>query len=103
MKKNTYEIAKDIFGLVTSVGVGAIMTCAVSHVTSGARLSLINKICIPVGGFMLGCMVSDEVQDYTNIKIDEIAEEVRNFLNSQKSVQPSTKEKDVIFVDASLL
>ena len=70
MKK--LEMVKTITQIVVSVGVGGIVGNAIKF-TTPASVSLAKKVCIGVGSMILSNMVSDKAVQYSDQKIEDIA------------------------------
>lgn len=69
-------LAKQLFGLVVSLGTGAIVKNAIEH-TTPSNISTLNKVGVCVGGLVLSMMVGDVATRYAGEKIDEVAEKFK--------------------------
>ena len=75
---NPIFIVKTISGLAVTAGVGTIAKEAIKMVAPVTQSTkLIEKVCIGIGGLVLGGMVSDKAVDYVNEKIDDITESIK--------------------------
>ena len=78
------EVIKRATKFVVSVGVGAIVTNAVTFTTPVLTVGVMKKAAISVGSFVLGAMLSEKATDYTDEKIDEFVDEVRKLTEEEK-------------------
>lgn len=85
MKENgsKFETAKQIFGLVVTAGVGAIVGNIIKH-TSPPDMNLIKRACIGVGSLVLTGMVSDKAAEYANGEIDEVVSEIKKMVEQSE-------------------
>lgn len=63
--------------LVVSIGVGAIVSNAVTFTTPVLAMGLLKRAAVGVGSFVLSCMVSEKACDYTDEKIDAAVVELQ--------------------------
>lgn len=75
MKK--IEVLKGVAKFAVSVGVGAIVSNAVSFTTPMMGMGLLKKAAIGLGSFVLGAMLSEKTCDYVDQKIEQALDEVR--------------------------
>lgn len=80
------DVVKAGTKFVVSVGVGAIVTNAVAFTTPVLAVGVLKKAAIGVGSFVLSAMLSDKATEYTDEKIDEAVEELKNISNEGKEV-----------------
>ena len=73
----TKDVIKNGAKFVVSVGVGAIVGNAVAFTTPAIGVGLAMKGAISVGSFVLSNMISDKAVEYTDEKIDEIDDAVK--------------------------
>ena len=66
------EMVKSVTQIVVSVGVGSIVGNAIKF-TTPASSNLVKKVCIGVGSMILSNMVSDKAVQYSDQKIEDIA------------------------------
>lgn len=64
------DLAKYATSFVVGAGVSKIVKCIVANNTDPKNLK--DKVVIGVGAYVIGSMVADLAQDYTNAKIDEM-------------------------------
>lgn len=83
------EVFKGATKFVVSIGVGAIVTNAVSFTTPVLAIGMLKRAAIGLGSFVLSSMVSEKATDYTDEKIDEFVEELKKLTeeDSQKEVK----------------
>ncbi len=74
-------IIKKASTLVTSAGVGTIVSYGVKFVTPIATLNPVMKVCVYAGSFVLSSMIADKSSQYVEEQIDDISESVKNFLD----------------------
>ncbi len=79
MKK--IEMLKAAGEIIISVGVGAIVGNVIKS-TTPIGTGPVKKLCILVGSFVLCNMVGDQAIDYTEKKIDEAVEQVKQMVNN---------------------
>lgn len=86
---NKIEAVKGATKFVVSVGVGAIITNAVTFTTPVLAIGVLKKAAIGVGSFVLSAMVSEKASDYADEKIDEFIDEIKKFSEDeiQKEVE----------------
>lgn len=78
MKK--LKLIKKVAGVVVSIGVGAIVNNVIKS-TTPSTTSKVMKICIMIGSFVLGGMISDKAVDHTEKMITKTAKDVKEALN----------------------
>lgn len=61
---------------VVSIGVGEIVMNAVSHITPPTPMGFLKRAVIGIGAFAIGLYAGDKVSDYTELKINEILQEI---------------------------
>lgn len=71
------ENVKMILGLVVTCGIGSIMGNIVRR-TTPKDIGILNKICITIGGLVLGSMVCDSAGKYVDNQIDEVVRDIRD-------------------------
>lgn len=85
---NKINMLKKSTGLVASIGVGAVVANAVKA-TSPTDPKIVPKILIGVGGYVLGCILSDKAAEYTDTQIDEVVDAVSKAKSEMKNAQES--------------
>ena len=78
------EAFKSITGFAVSVGVGAIVGNAVAFTTPVIATGLLMKGAIGLGSLVLSSMVGDKAAEYTDLKIDEIVNEVKEAMKDDE-------------------
>lgn len=71
------EVLKGVAKFAVSVGVGAIVSNAVSFTTPVMSMGLLKKAAVGIGSFVLGAMLSEKTCEYVDQKIDQALDEVR--------------------------
>lgn len=61
---------------VVSIGVGEIVMNAVSYITPPTPMGLLKRAMIGIGAFAIGLYAGDKVSDYTELKIEEVFQEI---------------------------
>lgn len=61
---------------VVSIGVGEIVMNAVSYMTPTSPMGLLKRVVVGIGAFAIGLYAGDKVSDYTELKINEILQEI---------------------------
>lgn len=74
---NVVKTVKGAVTLIGGIGVGAIITNAVKHVSPTSGMGSIMKLCVGVGTMLLGGLACDAASDYAEQKIDEAVEAIR--------------------------
>lgn len=75
MKENkTIDTMKKVVGLISGVGVAAIIGNAVKHVSPTTGAGAMMKLCVGVGTAVLGGIACDASSNYVNKQIDGAAE-----------------------------
>lgn len=92
-KRDTLKTLKQVMVVIVTAGIGAIVGNAVKHVTP-SDTGFIKKTCIGAGSLVLAGMLSDKAGDYTEQKIDETVEEVKEML---------AEEEEAEFVEAEVV
>lgn len=77
-----FEMVKAVGEMIVSVGVGAIVGNAIKATTPN-NVGRIKKVCITIGGMVLGSMAGDCATKYTGQKIDEAATKFRNMVQNK--------------------
>lgn len=67
-------ILKSIVGVVVSIGVGSIVKNIIT--ATSKNTNIYSKICISVGGIVLGAMIADKAVAHSDNMIDGIVEDV---------------------------
>ena len=75
------EIAKKVVGIVVSIGVGAIVSNAVKSNTPDS-VGALKKVCIGVGAFVIGSMLSDIAVKHMDQTIDNTVKEVKKMVTN---------------------
>jgi hypothetical protein len=83
MKK--LKLIKKVAGVVVSIGVGAIVNNVVKS-TTPSTTSKIMKVCIMIGSFVLGGMISDKATEHAENMITKTAKDVKDALNEPEQV-----------------
>lgn len=81
---NVLNLAKSAVTLVSSIGVGAVVTNAIKATTPG-DLSQYQKLSIAVGSAVIGALVSKQATTQTSEEFDKVAATVRDFKNARKN------------------
>lgn len=94
MKKdsNAIKTVKTIATVVGGVGVGAIISNAVKHVSPTTGTGAIMKLCIGVGTMLLGGLACDASSKYAETRIDEV---VAILQSSEEETSEYSKEEVV--------
>lgn len=79
-------IVKTLASLVVSVGVGAVISNIVKS-TTPADVKRLMKACIGIGSLVLAGMISDAASKYTETKIDETVDMVKDAVKEAEPVQ----------------
>lgn len=82
MKK--LELIKTGVGIIVSVGVGGIVSNAIKSTTPDTA-GTIKKVCIGIGSFVISSMLTDEATKYTDKKIDETVNQIKETIESVES------------------
>lgn len=77
---NKLQMVKGTLGLVVSVGAGTIVGNIVSATLPG-NMGILKKGCVVVTTMVAANCVSDTLFDYTNAKIDEVVNSVKDVIN----------------------
>lgn len=77
------DVFKGATKFVVSIGVGAIVTNAVTFTTPVLAVGVMKKAAIGVGSFVLGSMLSEKAGEYTDQKIDDALEEIKKQLSEE--------------------
>lgn len=70
------DMVKTGIKTVVSIGVGEIVMNAISCITPATPMGLLKRAVIGVGAFAIGLYAGGKVSDYTELKIDEIFQEI---------------------------
>ena len=81
---NLLPVVKTVASFVVSAGTGTIVANAIKA-SNPSQASLIHKISVAAGGFVLSGMVADKAATYTEGVIDEFADTL-NELKGLKSI-----------------
>lgn len=82
------EIVKTVGKFVISVGVGTIISDAIKATTSSKNVGL-KKLCVFVGGIVLGGMISESAITYAEKQVDEVVKGIKT-----KEEDKTEKEKE---------
>lgn len=81
-------LIKNAVSIVATAGVGTVVENIIKK-TTPENVSRLNKVCIKIGSFVIGAMVSDQVEKYLDPKIDTV-------MNCCKALASSNKEDILI-------
>lgn len=84
--------AKQIGGIVVTIGVASIVGNAVKF-TTPSSIGKLTKACVGIGSFMLGGLAADATVKYTNRQIDDVA----NMIDI--NVQPDMSENIITITE----
>ena len=79
MKK--LELIKTGVSIIVSVGVGAVVSNVIKTTTPDTT-GTIKKVCIGIGSFVLSSMITDQATTYTETKIDETVDQMKEMVES---------------------
>ena len=79
MKK--VDMLKAAGAIVVSIGVGSIVGNVVKC-TTPITTGPIKRLCILIGSFVLCNMVGDQAVDYTEKKVDDAIEQIKNMVDN---------------------
>lgn len=83
---NILPIAKAASNIVVSMGTGAVVTNAIKS-TTPADIKTFQKVTIGVGGLVLSSMVGELASKYTETKIDDAVDTVKQSKDEIKEAQ----------------
>lgn len=83
---NILPIAKAASNIIVSMGTGAVVGNAVKS-TTPADIKTFQKVTITVGGMVLSSMVSELASKYTETKIDDAVDTVKQSKDEIKEAQ----------------
>ena len=78
-------LVKTIGSLVVSIGVGTIVTNVIGS-TTPANTGKFGKVCIYVGGTVIGWMAKEAATTYAEKKFDETVNTIKGFMAKTKEV-----------------
>ena len=81
-----------ILGAIANFAGSSAATSCMKGVAMKSGYKIIDKVMIPVGIFIISSMVGDMCQDYTEKKVDEIKESIKEMKNIKESLNKAKND-----------